>query len=349
MTKPIGKSLLIPLLLLTMLLLAGCNAAWNSDDALFGGERTIASGDIVKDDLVVMGGTLTVEEGAQIDGDLTVMGGTVQLDGAVNGELITMGGTVTLGEGARADEITSIGGTVRGADERQVTTPSEPPSEVATMAMNGRSVAERLLAFVGNILAKIMTAIGLGIVGFVMAYFMPNHVRRVANAATTAPAASLGVGCLMIPVLILTGIILAITIIGIPLVVLIGGIFFVLATVGMGYALGDRLLRAADLKSPRITAATAIGAALFFVAYSVVNALPVVGGLASLLIAAWAIGAITLTLGGNQAYPLKAVTTAAPTGYVPPKAARTPEAPVSEEDWLSQLRDELAIDDEDEA
>lgn len=111
-----------------------------SDMRIFGGSRTIHSGEVVERNVVVMGGDLEIEEDAVIRGDLTlyggdievqhgatvkgtvrVYGGTILIDGTVMGDLYVVGGEAELMDRAVVNgEIKSVGGDVDRANGSRV-------------------------------------------------------------------------------------------------------------------------------------------------------------------------------------------------------------------------------------
>jgi cytoskeletal protein CcmA (bactofilin family) len=66
-----------------------------------GDTLTVASGEVIDDDLYITGGEITVD--GTINGDLVAFGGAITVNGSVNGGVIAAGGTVVLnGKVARA-------------------------------------------------------------------------------------------------------------------------------------------------------------------------------------------------------------------------------------------------------
>ncbi len=142
----------------------------------------------------------------------------------------------------------------------------------------------------------------------VLALFLPEQVRRVGQAAGEAPAASIGVGCLALPALMIAGVIMVITLIGIPLALLLmagTAAAWVFGWIGLGLFFGDRLLRAADVRSPRPAAAAAIGSGGLVVVSGALGMIPVLGWVVAPVLGVWALGAAILTRGGTQSFPAR--------------------------------------------
>lgn len=194
----------------------------------------------------------------------------------------------------------------------------EPPRFDGDFRGGRPTFGDRVGSFVGDVIRTLFTTIALGALGLVVTLFLPQHVRRVGQAAEKAPVASAAVGCLAMPVLVIGIVITAITIIGIPIAVLLPVLFAaasVLGWIGLGFVFGDRLLRSADIRSPRPAAAAAIGSGGLMLASSVVGIVPIIGWIVSPLLWAWGLGAALLTRGGTQNYPARMVSANAP---VPP-------------------------------
>lgn len=310
---------LLLVLVALVALTAGCKAGSTGDQAIFGGTKIIRAGDTVNGDLAVFGGTVTIEEGATINGDVANFGGAIYLDGTVTGDFANIGGTLTRGEGSAVlGESANLGGAEYGDVEEGVAIPAPsevpgappaPESPPMPMEMRGDrpGFANWLFDLVGGIVGTLLKTIAFGVLGLVLTIFLPEHVRRVGHAAEHAPAASAAVGCLAFPALALAIVLAAITVIGIPIAILLPFVATAAAVfgwIGLGFFLGDRLLRAADVRSPRPAAAAAVGAGGLALMSSLIGVIPVVGWFVNPFLWVWAFGAAILTRGGTQAYPL---------------------------------------------
>ncbi|MDQ4075757.1 MAG: hypothetical protein M3220_05850 [Chloroflexota bacterium] len=358
--------------LLLVLLATGC--AYDSDGkAVFGGAETIHSGEVVDGDLAVFGGAVTVEEGAIVNGDLAIFGGTVSLDGEVTGDVVNFGGTIARGaDSAIGGEIATFGGTTRRAERvveveapeemavpEEVEAPEAPEATEApavTTRVVRPSLTDRMFGLVAAIVGTVLKTVAFGALGLVLALFLPDHVRRVGHAAGEAPAASMGVGCLAIPALVLLSVITAITIIGIPLTVLLvaaSGAAVIFGWIGLGLFFGDRLLRAADVRSPRPAAAAAIGSGGLVLVSSAVGVIPILGWLVSPVLTLWALGATILTRGGTKSYPTRPridqpvpPLTIDPLADIPPAPRRDEGQSRGRENLFADLAADLGIEDE---
>lgn len=360
-------SLLIMLAMLTM----GCAYHSEGDRAMFGGREFIASDEVVQGDMAVFGGDLEVEEGARITGDMAVFGGTVYLDGVVEGDMVNFGGTVTDGPNAEVlGEVAILGGSHHRGEgiPEAPEAPETPEAPEAPEAPEMPAVPAELdagrpgfggwvLGVVGGVVQTVLKAIAFGVLGLALALFLPDHLRRVGDAASTAPAASIGVGCLTLPVVGIVAAVLVITIIGIPVSLLLGAATaaaWIFGWIGLGMVFGDRLLRSADVRNPRLAAAAAIGSGALVLASSLIEVIPVIGWFLPPMLAMWAIGATVLTRGGTQSYPVQPRLQPVPAaGYppIPPTAATGSTMPPAQQrsasgNLFADLAADLGIEDE---
>jgi hypothetical protein len=178
-------------------------------------------------------GDITVAKDEQVNGAVVAVGGSVKVDGRVRDDVVAVGGSVKLGPHAEVlGDVTSVGGTIE-RDPGAVV--SGRLNEVAFSTPNirirprwnfhlipwydtGAWPAFRLLG----------TAVRMALVGLLAALIVliaPRGVRRVEHVVTTEPWKAAAVGLLaelfFIPALVLAVVALAISIIGIPLLVLV--------------------------------------------------------------------------------------------------------------------------------
>ena len=157
-------------------------------------------------------------------------------------------------------------------------------------------------------MSALLNTMAFGALGLVLTLFLPDHVRRVGQAAEKAPVASAAVGCLSIPALGLLSLIAFVTIIGIPISFLIPFLSIAAAIfgwIGLGFFLGNRLLQVIEIRSPRPAAAAAIGAGGLVLVGAFAEIIPLLGWLVAPFIGIWGFGATILTRGGRQSYPAR--------------------------------------------
>ena len=206
--------------------------------------------DVDADNLTIrLGETVQIQEGETVDGSLLIVDGGLQLDGTVEGDVILLGGSVELGPTSRitgvlrtADsEISGNRGRVAGgiADIEAVASAAtrdvdaairdavrEAQADARRSARNSSSNSPRspLRSLGRGIAGLFQTLVTFGIVfgaGLGVLYFFPRHLEVVSQTARGAPGRSFLVGLaglvLACPLWVVGIVLLAISIIGIPL------------------------------------------------------------------------------------------------------------------------------------
>jgi hypothetical protein len=189
------------------------------------------------DGRVRIGGNITVDEDEQINGPVVAVGGSIRVDGRVRDDVVSVGGNVHLGPKAdiRGD-VTVVGGTLSRAPGAQVrgrvnevgfgfpvglpiihVRPSWSPRFLPWIS-GGPWYAIR---FVGTLLRMAL----VGLLATLVLLLAPRAVERVGHAVRTQVWKSALVGLLaellFIPLIVITTVVLAVSIIGIPLLVLV--------------------------------------------------------------------------------------------------------------------------------
>jgi hypothetical protein len=300
----------------------GYQAGSYGDEAVFGGSKVVREDEPINGDLAVFGGTVLIEENAVVNGDLAIFGGDVTLDGHITGDVVNFGGTIERGKASKVSgKVALIGGEDKPSAQIKSDLSEVMPTEVAGTDSEDNewseianteiksispSFANRIFNVLGEIVGTILETVAFGVVGLLLTIFLPNHVRRVGEAAENAPAASIGIGCMTIPAIAVAIVFTAITIIGIPIALLIpfltvaGAIF---GWIGLGFFFGNRLLRAVEIRSPRPAAAAAIGSGGLALFSNLTALIPVVSWVVMPLLWVWGLGATVLTRGGTRSYP----------------------------------------------
>ncbi len=287
---------------------------------IMGGSYTLASGEMLGDDLVIFGGEVTIEEGATVQGDVALLGGSLDIAGTVQGDVAAFGGSLTLRDTAfvggdlvalgteveRSPEA-FIGGQVVEEDEvpfnfdlekqfsfnKSLDVPRQTPLDIA-----GRLVF-RTLGFLFDVFM-------LSALAVLVIMFLETPVRRIARTVVEQPMLSGGVGCMTLMVTpFLLGII-ALTVILLP-VSLVGLLaLFLLALYGwvaLGYEVGRRVAAAArqTWSAPLMAG---VGTLLItLVIGGIGKAVPCIGWAIPWVAAGVGLGAVILTQLGAQDYP----------------------------------------------
>ncbi|MEE8128903.1 MAG: hypothetical protein V3T48_01335 [Vicinamibacterales bacterium] len=316
-------------------------------------------------EIVRFGGSVRVAVDERVNGDVVVIGGSAVVDGAVTGDVVVVGGSARFGPEAYVrGEVVVVGGSVEQAPTAEV---RRGITNVGFgMPFGGRRGLSGPGGWFGprsfqvwDLAGTLVRLVFLALIGCVVVFAARGTVERVAARSAAEPVKAGLVGflaqVLFVPVLVVASVLLAISIIGIPLLVLIP---FVLIAVliamvvgftgivkGLGRWLGARMGR----EAPPIYLSVWIGIALLLIPTLAGEALNLAGGslgvfalalsLTGLFVeyAAWTtgIGAIILNQFGSPlpstagGPPVPDVTPSA-SGAEPPVAsgaAEVPEAP----------------------
>jgi hypothetical protein len=234
-----------------------------------------------RNDVVRVGGSVTVASDEHVTGDVVAIGGSVDIDGQVDGDVVSVGGSANLGPAAdiRGDLVV-IGGALN----------QDPKAKIGGQVHIGfddfpfggdwghRSAWRGWSPFAGmRPIAQFMgTTVRVGLLmlfaGLVL-FIAKTPVEQVADRAAAEPVKSWAVGLLaevlFVPVFTLTAFILAVSIIGIPVLLLlipvaiVGAIvIFLVGFTGVAYHLGRVLQERVDYLRTRPYAATVAGIVL---------------------------------------------------------------------------------------
>ena len=330
--KRIAKISILLVVLACFIIPSTASAKGIYDDKIVtGGSFTLYSGETLDGNLFIFGGAVTVEEEALIEGDILLMGGTISIDGRVEGDVVGFGGVVRLGDSAEVEgDLTAIGAAIHrdpGAEvEGQVIKGIEGPftfpvplpiipdvpkvPNVPNMPDVPRVPTLPGFGFVGNPLWTglwfLFRTFLWAALAVLVVMFLPKPIERTSDAIVDQPILSGGIGILTVIVVPLLLIILAITILLIP-ISLVGALTLVLAwflgRIAIGYEVGRRLAKMLDKDwAPAVSA----GVGMFLLAL-VVDAtgqfIPCIGWVFPALVAVIGIGGLMLTRFGTQSYP----------------------------------------------
>jgi hypothetical protein len=306
--KSITRLPFIFLVLASLLFMAGCATIPSFDDGLvIGNNYRLASGQTLNHDLTVIGGNATLEQDSTVNGDVAVMGGTLRIDGRVNGDVSVMGGSVRLDDNAVVrGSLNQLGGSIDQSQSARVegqndfnnrpfgsTTMRTPPVNV-----NFDPITGPMLAF--------FRALALAALAVLLQLFAPIPMQRVGQTAQNVPLISGGVGLLTVLVGPALLVIVAITIILLPvslLGLLLLGVAVVFGWLALGLITGQHLARLfKQTWSDPINAG--VGTLALSLVASMANLIWCVGWLATLLISAIGLGAVILTRFGTRSYTL---------------------------------------------
>jgi cytoskeletal protein CcmA (bactofilin family) len=318
----------------TAVFAAGVNPTNPADKVVLGGTFDVTAGQTFDGNLAILGGTTTVEQNATVNGDIFQAGGTLSIDGKVNGNISSLGGTIYLNKNAViTGDVSTVGGTMHRDSGAQIQgevvngtqgpLTFNTPNPIYRPSINFKPITDMLNLFLQTLS---MTAVAL-FVGL----FLPNPLARTGKAIVSQPIVTGGMGLLTAVIAPILLVLLAITIILIP-ISLIGILALIVAfafgTIALGYELGNRI---ADLFKTTWPPAIAASAGTFLLTLVVggIGMIPCVGWIAPAVVGLLGLGAVLLTRFGMFAYPTpnSPVSPAGPVyTYTPPVAPTQPPA-----------------------
>ena len=252
------------------------------DRVTFGGDVTIGAGERVRD-VVTMGGDARVEGRAY--GDVVTMGGDADIGGQVVGDVITMGGDIRVREGAEVHgALNAMGGEVEVDDgarvHGQVRSERDPEAHEDSDSIFRSGLWHALLFLIGLAMLGTMREQ----LGYLRAELDARPVRSGFGGFFVFLAAAI------------LGLVLCVTIIGIPVALILGVVFVVAMLIGWTTSalwLGSVL----PIKALKDRPVHQLGAGIFLL--FVLGEIPSVGWLVSAAALLAGLGAVTATRFGS--------------------------------------------------
>lgn len=278
------------------------------DKVIFGGTYTLARGQILDGNLAVLGGTVILEEGSQVTGQVLVHGGSIEINGEVDAGLVISGGTLTLGEQALIlGNVQWVGGSFEREDGARVdgtitshTLPlTDADFENSFVGQLGRRILDTLWSF--------FLFFAFSTLAVLVVVFFPNPAARVAQTLVAQPGQSIVSGLLALIVALPVILILAITILLIPvsfaglLIIVVAGIF---GWISLGLETGHRLARAFHREWAPPVAAGVGTFLLTFVTFSLrfIFSWLCIGWMFPTMVGLIGLGAVVLSQFGSKVY-----------------------------------------------
>ena len=335
--KPIFK-LTVLVLLLAMLLAVPrpVEARGGAFDGqvIFGQSFTLESGEVMNGDLVVFGGSATIEADALVDGTVLVAGGILVIDGEVDGEVAIAGGTLTLGPTAHIHGDVSMVGTTfeRDAEARidgQINTDTglavNGPEIVVPEMPEARTPSVPQFNIDFDPLLGFRNSIVWGVLAMLAMLFLAPHAARVSRLVVSQPVTTGGVGLLIAFLSPFAVLLLAVTLILLPVaavLVIALGVVAAFGWIALGYEVGRRLTQAFRQDwHPSLSAG--LGTFVLTLVAEILTA-PIIcfiGLLPTILVGLAAFGAVVMTRFGTRDL--------APAAATPPAPPAEPLPPVS--------------------
>lgn len=280
--------------------------AWAKEILLRIGEVRIPAGTVVHGDAIAVGGSAYVD--GTVEGDAVALGGTVEVRGHVTGSVRANGGNVVLHSTAVIDgDASAIGGTVTrepgasvgGGQAAPPSTappfpfppapapgviPPAPPWWLPGMIAGVLFMLHSL--FWAGHLILLATFVGTA---WLLAVLFPHAVARVAAVLERDPVMAFAAGVVAWPVAAVGTVLLAITVVGVPLALCMPAAVLVAAQFGLTAV---ALMIGKRAHPSEVVRESVIGAVLLAIAFS----LPGLGHLIGLAAATWGLGAVLLAL-----------------------------------------------------
>ena len=236
---------------------------------------------------VRFGGDVAVAEDEAIGDDVVAILGTANIDGRVDGNVVAVGGSVRLGPKANVNgDVTAVGGSVERAattvvsgqiNEIRIAAPTFAPFANFRPWQNWHAFDGPFRNPFGGPIDLMATLVRVGLVGLLAALMIavvPAPVRRVADRVATEPwrAGFVGLAAqlLFVPLLVITVVVLAVSIIGIPLLLLVpfgllaAALALVMGFAGSACAIGRWAGRRAGSGVPGLLVSLVVGLAIVF-------------------------------------------------------------------------------------
>lgn len=236
---------------------------------------------------VRLGGDVAVADDEAIGDDVVAILGSARVDGRVDGNVVSVGGSVRLGPKANVrGDVTAVGGSVERADgsvvngqinEIRIGRPTFGPFVNIRPWRDWHWFGDTVRYPLGGSVDLVATLVRVGLVGLLAALMiavLPSPVRRVADQVAAEPWRSGFVGLaaqlLFVPLLVITVVVLAVSIIGIPLLLLVPfGLIAVAVALVMGFAgtscaVGRWIGQRAGSSIPGLLVSLVVGLAVVF-------------------------------------------------------------------------------------
>ena len=239
-----------------------------------GAPAAVERSEVRRGDIIRFGDEVTVGRNERVEGDVVVFGDSADIDGEVTGDVTVFGDELRLGPDAivRGD-VNAIGGNLDREDGAQVEGDvNEVGRGRGTMRGNMNVPGmffDSMWSRLWGVGATVLRLTVLVLVGLIIVAFGRNAVERIGGriAATPVRAGLIGLAAevLFLPVTVLTVVVLAVSIVGIPLLVLVPFAILLVMLVGLvgfialAHHVGGRLSAKFGWSAPSPYASVAIG------------------------------------------------------------------------------------------
>jgi cytoskeletal protein CcmA (bactofilin family) len=284
------KRLGVGLICLLVLVFAAPAAAKSGDDSVvITGPVTIGPGQTAGD-VVVAHGDVRVATKGRISGDLVVASGKVRIFGVVNGDVVSIADKVVLGPRARVDGDLSYG------DKKPVVPPGAKVGGDIKRVSVGKATGG--LGVAVGIGLWIAFTVSMLVLGAVLLALFPRAAAVVYELARERVGMAFVWGIVTFIAAPIVGLVLLVTVIGLPLgllLLLLIAPLYAFGYVAAAYGLGQRILGA---ERGRFVAFI-VGLAIL----RVIAIVPVLGGIVGFLATVFGLGLLVMAIGRARGEP----------------------------------------------
>lgn len=299
------------------------------DQVVIGNTFRLENGETLDGSLLVIGGTATTASATMVNGDLVLIGGTLSINGSVNGNIVSIGGLVNLEDAAVVNgNLTMVGASLKRSPTAQISgSVTEETSRFQDFDFLDKNGIKLPFPLNRKPLTRVLTAtfqaLVMGALAVVVGLLLPGNLKNSAAAFVREPVVTGGVGLLTVVVAPTIMVLLALTILLIP-VSLLAIIAFTLAIVFgnivVGYEIGNRFSTLVkDTWHPSIAAG--IGTLILSLVTGIAGVIPCVGWVLGFIASILGLGAVVTSRFGSTRYANKIIETF----IAPPQPPTPPE------------------------
>ncbi len=289
------KKLRILIASLALLLLSACDASGLYHFTLvMEGEPQFTDGQRLPGSVLVLGGQVDIDSSAQVAGSMFILNGLVNLHGKMGEDIILVGGELNIGPEAHIlGSLRVGGGDLTLSEQARIDGKVETSSSILEIPASELSTSSRRGSWGGTF----FNALLIGSLAYALSRYLRRPTRRVAEASLRHPVVAVSMGLLTGVVGLSLLVLMAFTIVLIP-VSLLGlfalGLMVTFGWAAMGAEAGAWLSAKLGLKCSVSVSAFA-GAFLMMLALDLLNRIPVIGAPTAILITVNGLGAVLLT------------------------------------------------------
>jgi hypothetical protein len=281
------------------LLLAACTGGLQSAHLIFDGGYPVPQQDSGDRLLVQFDGDTHLAAGTVFTGTTFIIDGTFEIAGHYDGALTIFGGELVVAEGGQVDGLLNIGGG---------TVTLHPDAMIRANVREGDFQIPRATLTTGSVLLDdvlwfLLETVPLALLAWVLARWWGRPLARIEDALTGHTLVSAAMGLLFGIVALTLLVVMAFTIILIPVVVLGLLVFFLAVGVGL-IAMGHSLMRwLTEWSGWSLSAGlqAAAGVVIVMLLLNLLQRIPVIS-IVSLLVLVTGLGAVALTRIGRRPF-----------------------------------------------